>query len=788
MISNYFKIARRNLLKNKFYTAINITGLTIGLAIGMLILLWVKDERSFDTFHQQAKNIYKLENMVGTGASVQIWESTVAPIGKLAKLKLPEIEEAVTVSYCNTYALYKSGDKVFNEQKVFYTDPSLFSAFDFHLIKGNAGKPFLNDNSLVLTETTARRYFGENDPIGKVITGDDSTSFVVSGIIKDFPLNSTIKGDMFLPLALLGKTMYAGKAPGDNMDHDFRQFNFMTFLLLKPGADLSALQTKIRTIHLDNKPDDTDIQYMLQNITSMHLYKSDGTDGGIETVRMFTIIALLILVIACINYVNLSTARSMLRAKEVGMRKIVGAAKIHLFMQFMVETAVLFLIAALLSIGLLYLLVPSFNNIAGRQLVFDIKDSSVWLVMSITILSTLVISSIYPAILLSSFEPLKALKGKVSVKLSDAVFRKVLVVTQFAFSIILIAGTFIISRQLDYIRDKSLGYDKDHVFSFDMRNMARHYDAVKADLLTKPGVTAVTRAGTNIINIGGQTGSNEWDGKVPGQTMMVRPLAMDKDFISFFKLNIKEGAGFTGAKADSTHFILNETAVQQTGLKDPIGKRFKLWGTEGTIIGVVKDFHVASMKKKIEPVVAYYFPGDMNTIYIKTSTSDASQAIASVEKEWKFYNAAFAFEYAFLDETFNNLYKGEQRSGNLFNVFASIAIFISCLGLFGLATFTAQVRTREIGVRKVIGASVASIIMLLAKDFIKLVVIAMMISIPIAWFVMNKWLQDFAYKTNISWMIFAITGLITMAIALLTISFQSIKAALANPVESLRTE
>jgi putative ABC transport system permease protein len=788
MISNYFKIAWRNLWKNKFYTTINVAGLTIGLAIGMLILLWIKDERSFDTFHKQASNIYKLENMVGTGASVQIWENTVAPIGKLAKQQLPEIEDAVTLSYCYTYALFKSGDKVFNEQKVFYTDPSLFSVFDFHLIKGNAGKPFLNDNSLVLTETTARRYFGDNDPIGKIITGDDSTSFVVSGIIKDFPLNSTIKADMFLPIALLGKTMYAGKAPGDNMDHDFHQFNFMTFLLLKPVANLSALQTKIRSIHLNNKPDDTDIAYMLQNITSMHLYKSDGTDGGIETVRMFTIIALLILVIACINYVNLSTARSMLRAKEVSMRKIVGAAKIQLFMQFMVETAVLFLTAAILSVCLLYLLVPSFNNIAGKQLVFDIKDSSVWLVMVITILSTLAISSIYPAVLLSSFEPLKALKGKVSVKLSDAVFRKVLVVTQFAFSIVLIAGTFIISRQLDYIRNKSLGYDKDHVLSFNMRNMARHYDAVKADLLSKPGVTAVTRAGSNIVNIGGQTGSNEWDGKAPGQTMMVRPLAMDKDFISFFKLDIKEGKGFTGAVADSMHFILNETAVLQTGLKNPVGKRFKLWGTEGTIIGVVKDFHVASMKKKIEPVVAYYFPGDMNTIYVKTSTNAAAVAIAAVEKEWKSYNAGFAFEYAFLDETFNDLYKTEQRTGNLFNVFAAIAIFISCLGLFGLATFTAQVRTREIGVRKVIGASVASIMLLLAKDFIKLVMIALVISIPVAWFVMNKWLQDFAYKANISWTVFAIAGFIALAIALLTISFQSIKAAVANPVKSLRTE
>ncbi|CAN5806732.1 ABC transporter permease [soil metagenome] len=788
MFKNYFKTAWRNLLKNKFYTVINIAGLTLGLAVGILILLWVNDETSFDAFHKDAANIYKLENRVGTGESTQIWENTVAPIGKLAKQQLPEIKESVTMSYNNTYSLFKSGDKVFNEQKAFYTDAAFFSIFDFHLIKGNADKPFINDHSLVLTETTARRYFGDVDPIGKIIVADDSTSFAVTGVIKDFASNSTIQADMFMPIDLLGKTLYAGRQLGDNMDHDFRQFNYITFLLLKPYANLASLQTKIRTIHLNNKADDTDIAYLLQNVTNMHLYKSDGTDGGMETVRMFTIIALLILVIACINYVNLSTARSMLRAKEISMRKIVGAAKIQLFLQFIVETAVLFIIATILAIGLIYLLIPTFNNIAGKQLLFEIGDPNVWVIIAVTILVTLAISSIYPAILLSSFEPLKALKGKISVKLSDAIFRKVLVVTQFAFSIVLIAGTFIISRQLNYIHNKSLGYDKDHVFSFYMRGMAKHYDAVKADLLSRQGVTGVTRAGSNIVNIGGQTGSNEWDGKLPGQTMMVRPLAMDKDFASFFKLNIIDGAGFTGAVADSTHYILNETAVLQTGLKNPIGKRFKLWGTEGTIIGVVKDFHFASMKKKIEPVVCYYFPNDMGTIYIKTSTTAATQAIAAAEQEWKSYNAGFSFNYSFLDETFNELYKTEQRTGSLFNAFAAIAIFISCLGLFGLATFTAQVRTREIGVRKVIGASVASIIALLAKDFIKLVLIALVISIPVAWFVMNKWLQDFAYKTNISWTIFAITGLIAVAIALLTISFQSVKAAIANPVKSLRTE
>ncbi|MEO6722401.1 MAG: ABC transporter permease [Ferruginibacter sp.] len=787
MFKNYFKTAWRNLLKNKFYSAINITGLTIGLAVGMLILLWVQDEFSFDGFHKESKNIYKLENMVGTGASVQIWQNTVAPIGVMGKSELPEIKEVVRFSYNNYYALFQYKDKVFNEHKAFFTDPSMFSMFDFPLIKGNNARPFANNNSIVVTATTARKYFGNEDPIGKVLVTEDKTSFMVTGVINDFPKNSTIQGDLFFPMSLLNNKMYEGKA-GASLMNDFSQFNYITFFQLKPGASLSALNTKLRNIHLRNKPDDTDIAYMLAALPSIHLYKSDGSNGGIETVKMFTIIALVILIIACINYVNLSTARSMLRSKEISLRKIVGAARIQLFLQFIIETALIFVLAAILAIGLIYILMPSFNNISGKELVFDLSDYHVWTVIGTTILATLVASSIYPALLLSSFEPLKALKGKISVRLSDAVFRKVLVVTQFSFSIVLIAGTIIISKQLGYIRSKALGYDKDHVLSFEMRDISKHYDAVKAELLKQPGIIDVTRGGNNIVDLAGQTGNNSWDGKQPGQTMMVRPMAMDKNFIDFFKIKLQQGTGFTGTLADSNHLILNETAVRDAGIKDPIGKKFRMWQIDGTIIGVVKDFHFASMKNRIEPAVFYAFEGDMWRMYIKTTGKDAAKTIATAEQQWKKYNAGFTFDYAFLDDTFNNLYRSEQRTGTLFNVFAGIAILISCLGLFGLAAFTAQLRTREIGVRKVIGASVTSIIRLLAKDFIRLVMIAIVIAVPVAKYVMGKWLDDFAYKINMGYTVFIIAGLIAVGIAMFTISFQSIKAAIANPVKSLRTE
>jgi putative ABC transport system permease protein len=518
------------------------------------------------------------------------------------------------------------------------------------------------------------------------------------------------------------------------------------------------------------------------------LYNADLTDKGIGTVRIFMVVALLILVIACINYVNLSTARSMLRSKEISMRKIVGAAKSHLFMQFIVETALLFLIATAFAIALIYILMPVFNQVSGKQLVFNLGDYHIWLVILAAISGTLITSSIYPALLLSSFEPLKALKGKISAGIGDALFRKILVVTQFTFSIILIAGTIVITGQLNYIRSKDLGYDKTNVFGFVMGDMRKHYDAVKAELLKQPGVLGVTRANQNIIRIGQLAGSTDWDGKDPNQTFIVHPMAVDKDFISFFKMKLIAGESFTGAVSDTAHYILNEEAIKELGFKHPIGKRFSLMGVNGKIIGVVRDFNFATMKEKIAPSVFLYQPKYMGLIYVKTAGRDAPKAIKAAENQYKQYNTENPFSYNFLDDLFNNMYKGEQTQGTLFNYFAGIAIFISCLGLLGLATYTAQVRTREIGVRKVLGASVSRIVSLLAQDFIKLVVIAILIAIPVAWFAMNNWLQAYAYRIGIGWWVFALSGLIAVIIAFGTISFQTIKAALVNPVKTLRAE
>ncbi|RKR85730.1 putative ABC transport system permease protein [Mucilaginibacter gracilis] len=786
MIKNYIKTAWRSLLKNKFYSLINIAGLTVGLAIGIMILLWAQDELSYDSFHKLGANIYKVEIWGGTGSSRQIWTASVAPIGQLAKQQLPDVKDAVRTTGNDDFSVYKYQDKSFSDQRVIYTDQSFFSVFDFPLIQGNSAKPFGTDNSIIITKQTALKYFGTENAIGKIIIADNNKeNFTVSGVIGDFPKNSSIRCDMMMPMSYHIKKL---KTINSDFNNDFINFSYSTYLLTRPGIDLKKLNADLLKIHLSHKPDDTDVEYLLLPLAKLRLYNADGTANGIQTVRMFIIIALLILTIACINYVNLSTARSMLRSKEISMRKIIGANRSHLFLQFIVETGLLFALAAILALGLIFLLVPVFNQLSGKYLQFSLNNYSVWLIMLATVLCTLAASSIYPALLLSSFEPLKALKGKISLGIGAVLFRKILVVTQFVFSMVLIIGTMVITSQLKYIRSKDLGYDKTHVFGLEMRDIGPHYDAVKAELLKQPGIIAVTRSNQNIVEIGGLTGDTGWDGKQPGQTFIVHPMAIDKDFLSFFKIDLLRGKSFTGAVSDSTHYILNQTAADQLGMKNPIGKNFRMGKVNGTIIGVVKDFHFASFKQKIAPAIFYYNTQNFGTLYIKTTGNDAPKAIAAASEQFKQYNGQFPFSYLFLDDIFDSLYRGEQREGTLFNYFAGIAIFISCLGLLGLAAFTAQVRTREIGVRKVLGATSSLIIALLAKDFIKLVLIAIVIAVPVAWLAMDKWLQGFAYRINISLWTFVFSGMAVVVIALLTISFQSAKAALANPVNSLKNE
>jgi len=791
MIKNYFKTAWRNLLNNKFYSAINIIGLTVGLAVGLLILLWVNDELSFDKFNTKAGQLYQMDAQIGTGSSKQLWAGVQGPVATYALKEVPGVQNAVRLVYNYDYSVFRYKDKLLGtgDNGNWYVDPSFFKIFDFKLLKGNINAPFPNDKSIIITESTAKRFFGDVDPIGKILLADNKDNYTVAGLIADAPENSSIKFDMLFSIDVR-KKQYSPTDYWKSMDSDWGNYYTNTFLLLQPGTSIQTVADKLTKIHIQHQPgpDAAKVKYQMQPFTQIHLYNPDGSASGMQTVRIFLIVAIFILLIACINYVNLSTARAMLRSKEVSIRKIIGAEKKQLFAQFIIETILFFSMALILAFAAIELLMPLYNNVSGKQMQFNLLDAGIWKVIGLTVLGTLMVSSIYPALLLSSFKPISALKGKISLGVGNAAFRKILVVTQFVFSIGLIIGTIIINNQLRYIREKELGYDKSYVFSFGMRDMQKNYEAVRAELLNQPGIHGVTSSSDNIISIGNNTSDTDWDGKGPNTMFLIHPMYIDQYYMNLFQVKMVAGTGFSGYKTDTGHYILNETAVRGMGITNPVGKRFKLHNVNGTIIGVVKDFHFASLKQKIEPAIFAYQPGNDWRMSVRTTGRDASKAIAAVGKIWKQYNSAFPFEYTFLDSDYNDLYKTDERSGALFSAFAAIAILISCLGLFGLATYTAQVRVKEIGIRKVLGATVVNITTMLSKDFLMLVVISLIIASPVAWFAMSKWLEDYAYRINIQWWVFAVAGITAITIAFITMSFQAIKAALANPVKSLRSE
>lgn len=785
MFKNYFVTAFRNLWKNKFYSAINITGLSVGLAVGIMILLWVQDEVSFNNFHSNAKNIYKINSHLGTGVGEQVWEGAPSPVALFAKSEIPEVENSVRIVPNYGMSLFANGNSRFIINNTAFADKSFFSIFDFKLLEGNAKVPFKDANSVILTHSTAKRLFGNNDPMGKIIVADNSENFTVTGIIEDFPENSTINYNMLFPIENYAKK-FGGNGGWKTIDEDLGNYFYNIYLQLKPNTDVKTVESKVTKIFNDKSAGDT--RYTLQNIKDLHLYAADGNPSAMQTVRTFTIVAILILFIACINYVNLSTARSMLRSKEVSVRKIIGAQRAQLFTQFICESAAIFAIGSIVAVLLIKILFPFYNQISGKNLVFSITDAKMWLIISLSITGSLIIASIYPALLLSSFKPIEALKGKLSFGAGNTQFRKVLVVTQFVFSTALIIATIVITLQLKYIREKNLGYDKEHVFSFSIRqNMFDHYAAVRDELLKSKGILGVSASNSNIVGVNNTTGDTDWEGKPENSTFLVHTSGIDENFIPLFKMEIADGKNFTGTKSDSGHVILNEVAVREAGIKDPVGKRFKLWGNTATIIGVVKDFNYASLKQRIEPAVFFYEPANWR-IFVKTNGKDAAIAVAAVQEIWTKYTPDYPFSYSFVDEDYDALYKSEQRTGMLFNVFAVVAILISCLGLFGLAAYTAQVKTKEIGIRKVLGATVANIVQLLAKDFVSLVIISLVIAVPIGWWAMNSWLQDFVFRISIGWWVFLLAGGLAIFIALLTVSMHAVRAALANPVKSLKEE
>ena len=778
MLTNHLKVAFRSIWNNKFYSAISIFGLAIGITAGILILLWCQDEKSYNTHISNSTNIYRAVPEFLSNGDKKYFSTTPAALGSISK-QVTGIEKSGRFIKNWEQMVFASNGKNFVEKRSAYIDADLFTILDLPFIEGNRSIPFQDKQSMVVDGDFAKKYFGNDNPLGKLITREDTKqSYIVTGVVKTTP-NSQLNFNYFLPLNSI-----------DGIDQDWNNYDLDTYVQLHPGTSITTVATQLTQLQKASVSDNMTkiLHYRLQPLAEIHLYNPDGTEGMITMVRIFIWVALVILLIASINYINLTTAKAAQRAREIGVRKIIGAAKSQLFFQLVSETIVVFLLAMGLSLLLVKLLFPLYNTITGKTLSFNLFDGAVLQVLTITMAVTLIVSAIYPAILLSSFRPLQAIKGKFSIGRGNHFMRKGLVVSQFCFSVIFIISTIVIGKQLAYIQTKNLGMDKENVFRFGLKNMRGKYEAVKNELMRQPSIAGVTAAGQDPLQVASNTVKNDWPGKDPTKSLLITTLPVERDFLSTMQIKLKEGKGFTGTAADSTYYLLNETAIREMGITDPVGKPFSLYGKQGIIAGVVQDFHFKDMHQKIGPCVIFWKPEWMGQLYVKARAGHTPDAIAAAKKLWTAFNPDSPFEYGFLDDAYNKMYAADQRIGLLFKVFAFIAIFISCLGLFGLMTYTAQLKTREIGIRKVLGASVTAVTGLLAKEFMSLVLLAIIIASPIGWYFMDRWLQNFAYRSPISWWVFPLAGVSALIIAAFTISVQAVKAALANPVKSLRTE
>ena len=784
MFLNYLKLAVRYLLRDKLYSFINIGGLAIGLAASGLLTLWITEEISFDTFHKNYRNIYHVNANVGTPMP---WTTTVGPLALHAKQEIPAVQQAVRIADNSGTNIITIGSTTFaDESPAAYIDENFLQVFDFKLLEGNPGKPFPDLKSILITESTAKRFFGSESALGKSIHMNEKDDYVVSGILKDFPTNSTIRYDILYPFQLLSKN-YEPNAYWKTLETNWGNYFFHTYLLIEPDAKPEIIAKQLTDIHKSNQKETT-VSYLLQPIEQLHLFAADGSGDGSQTVRIFSIVAVAIVLIACINYINLATARASRRAKEVGVRKTVGAGRGKLISQFLTESGIIIVLALALALFLMQLAMPLYNAMTDKKMVLNFTDPGFLTVTGITLFIAWSVAGLYPALVMSSFKPLQVLRSKLTLSGGSSTFRKVLVVTQFSLSIAIIAGTLIVGQQQEYIRNKKLGYSKDNTFIFRFRDkMYDNKETIKTELLKHPGIEAITMSSQNIMSVGSSTGDTDWEGK-GDRDFVIHPLCVDYNFMQVLNMELAEGKGFTGSLTDTAHVILNETAVREMGIEDPIGKRFSLWASPATIIGVVKDFHHSNLHSRIEPTIFYYNPGNLGLTYVKVNGKDNKGAVAAAEKIWKHYNPVHPFSYVFMDDRYDKMYRNEARTGQLFFVFSCVTIILSCLGLFGLATYTAALRLKEVGIRKVMGATVKQVVVLLSKDFMKLVAIGLVLAVPAAWFAMNNWLKDFAYKIDISWTTFIIAGVVAFVIALLTISVQTIRAAISNPVNSLRDE
>lgn len=804
MFKNYMKIALRNLQKHKGYAAINIGGLAIGIACCILISLYVHFELSYDRYHKHAGSIYRVAmDYKSEDRSFQT-PILVASMGPVLKEEFPEVEEMVrlfTYSWKET-ALVTIGEKHFYEGRFFLADKAFFDVFSCEFIKGDPRVALQAPNSIVITEDTAKKYFGEDEPIGKIlsVTNLGRADFQVTGVVKDVPANSHLKFDLLAPLES-GESLY-----WKEFTQGWRGSSFYTYVKLSAQTKPSDFEAKLPLL-VDKylKGDRNSSRLYLQSLTKIHLHSHMGSDelepgNSWGNLYFFILIVLFILALACINYINLATARSSKRAKEVGLRKVVGANKNQLIRQFLGESMLFSFLAFPVAMLLAEVLLPTFNRIVGRELSL-LSLNNLWVLVMLLGVAVGVgaVSGSYPAFLISSFQPVRIIRGLSSASSSKSMTRNILVVVQFAISIAFIFITVVTKQQLSFIRDKNAGFNKEHVVVLPIKDYesTQSYPVFKNELLENPDILFVTASRQLPSSIRFKQ-LVEVDGKITDEEIRMDWNGVDFDFIETYGIEVIEGRNFDRNRpADAASaYILNETAVKSLGWTSALGKKFQLSNeglaraefTPGEIIGVVKDFHFQSFHSSIEPLVLKIRPIDVNFVSARIRSDNVSGVLSFIKLKWEKINPTRPFEYFFFDDHFNRMYRTEADLQNIFRYSSVLAILIASLGVFGLASFKVEQRTKEIGIRKILGASASKIILLLSGDFVRLVLIANVIAWPVGYFVMHRWLQDYAYRVGIGWQAFVFSAILALAVALITISYQSIKAAVANPSKALRYE
>jgi ABC-type antimicrobial peptide transport system permease subunit len=795
MLANNLKIAYRNLLRRCSFTAINVAGMSLGMAAAILAFLWLKNEYSFDQYHPVAEQTYRLNTDLRVSADeVWHWATTPLPLVKVVQEELPEAMNAtaMTANMWPVVNLERKGQKMRCE-KYGFVDCNWFEMFSYQFLDGTAEGFQQNLHSAILTQKLAEKIFGKADVVGESFRLD-TLDFTVQAVVENRPANSSFDQEMLLPLSfLLSNEQRRQDAESWN------NFNFLTFMKLRPGSDLAAVNEKLTTLTRKYKEaEDDNISILAQPLSEVHFDETRAhlamLTGSQKSANVVGIIGLVILFLACVNYVSLTTAQAGMRTKEVGVRKIIGAGGQQIFKLLFSENLITTMISLALAIVFVQLALPYFNAFAEQNFDLGLTNPMLWLVAGGTLGATLLLSGVYPALFLTDFSPGQFLRGQNFLKMKNTAFRKGLVVAQFAITTGLIIGAIIIYQQQEYIRHKDLGYDRSQVFEFNVPYSKTRQDAVKAirhSLTTVPSVVATAASNMSVVNMNStHSGSIDYEGKPDDFEPVVYQASVDASFAELMQLKMADGRWFQpDNEADMNNVVLNEAAVRFMKIPEPVvGQKFSFLGKDGQVVGIVKDFHYLSLRSKIEPLVLQVNLPSLSTVYVKATAGKASEAIAAAEQAWVARYPNMPFEYRFLDDAFNQMYKTEEKNAALFKLLAGLAVFISCLGLFGLAVFSTQQRTKEIGVRKVLGASVPSLVGLLSKDFLVLVAGSLVIAAPLAWYFMDKWLEDFAYRVEIQWTVFLLAGAMAVAVAFLTVSFQSVKAAMANPVKSLRSE